>query len=137
MSKICNQTQVFCIVFPTLLKARNRLLLIPKISDGTVVMPGQHKLCQIDGEIKTKTMLEGGMLAGKLVSHKGTKDITSCIRKCCETENCHVAMMMGTYCYSVSCLNSDFCRPKAAPKETHHQNPTIAYVKRGQITFGR
>lgn len=44
-------------------------------------------------------------------------------------------MMMAGKCFSVFCTNPQWCEPKDAPVETHHTNPTVAYVKRGDITF--
>lgn len=76
------------------------------------------------------------MVSGKLTHHKGVTDITSCIKRCCEHDKCHVAMMMADKCYTVFCTNKEYCQPKPAPVETHHTNPTVAYVKRGEISFG-
>lgn len=96
----------------------------------------KEEICRLDGEIRNKTILQAGMVSGKLTHHKGVKDITSCIKRCCAQEQCHVAMMMADKCYSVFCTNEQYCQPKPAPMETHHTNPTVAYVKRGEISFG-
>ena len=96
----------------------------------------KEEICRLDGEIRNKTILQAGMVSGKLTHHKGVKDITSCIKRCCTQEQCHVAMMMADQCYSVFCTNEQYCQPKPAPVETHHTNPTVAYVKRGEISFG-
>ncbi|XP_078382003.1 uncharacterized protein LOC144664683 isoform X2 [Oculina patagonica] len=106
--------------------------------DGTPVMrteTNKEEICRLDGEIRNKTILQAGMVSGKLTHHKGVKDMTSCIKRCCAQEQCHVAMMMADKCYSVFCTNEQFCQPKPAPVETHHTNPTVAYVKRGEISF--
>ncbi|KAJ7382463.1 hypothetical protein OS493_034624 [Desmophyllum pertusum] len=106
--------------------------------DGTPVITtetNKEEICRLDGEIRNKTVLQAGMISGKLTHHKGVKDITSCIERCCVQEKCHVAMMMADKCYSVFCTNEQFCQPKPAPVETHHTNPTVAYVKRGEISF--
>ena len=76
------------------------------------------------------------MLSGQLTHHKGVSDITSCIERCCAHKKCHVAMMMAGKCYSVFCTDAQYCESKPAPVETHHTNPTVAYVKRGDISFG-
>ena len=96
----------------------------------------KEEICRLDGEIRNKTVLRAGMLSGKLTHHKGVRDITSCIKRCCSNDKCHVAMMMAGKCFSVFCTNPQWCEPKDAPVETHHTNPTVAYVKRGDITFG-
>jgi len=106
--------------------------------DGTPVISTDEKkeeICRLDGEIKNKTVLKAGMLSGQLTHHKGVKDITSCIKRCCAHDKCHVAMMMAGKCYSVFCTDAQYCEPKPAPVETHHTNPTVAYVKRGDISF--
>jgi len=106
--------------------------------DGTPVVrteTNKEEICRLDGEIRNKTILQAGMVSGKLTHHKGVKDITSCIKRCCAQEQCHVAMMMADKCYSVFCTNEQYCQPKPAPMETHHTNPTVAYVKRGEISF--
>lgn len=106
--------------------------------DGTPVIrteTNQEEVCRLDGEIRNKTILQAGMVSGKLTHHKGVTDINSCIKRCCEHEKCHVAMMMADKCYTVFCTNRQYCQPKPAPVETHHTNPTVAYVKRGEISF--
>lgn len=106
--------------------------------DGTPVVrteTNKEEICRLDGEIRNKTILQAGMVSGKLTHHKGVKDIMSCIKRCCAQEQCHVAMMMADKCYSVFCTNEQYCQPKPAPVETHHTNPTLAYVKRGDISF--
>lgn len=106
--------------------------------DGTPVMTteqNKEQICQLDGEIRNKTVLRAGMLSGKLTHHKGVKDMTSCITRCCSNDKCHVAMMMAGKCFSVFCTNPQWCESKDAPLETHHTNPTVAYVKRGDISF--
>ena len=108
--------------------------------DGTPVIrtdENTEEICKLDGEIRNKTVLKAGMLSGKLTHHKGVKDITSCIERCCGHKKCHVAMMMAGKCYSVFCTDPQYCEPKPAPLETHHTNPTVAYVKRGDISFGK
>lgn len=106
--------------------------------DGTPVIrteTNKEEICRLDGEIRNKTILQAGMVSGKLTHHKGVKDMMSCIKRCCAQEQCHVAMMMADKCYSVFCTNEQYCQPKPAPVETHHTNPTVAYVKRGDISF--
>jgi len=118
---------------------QSSLPLILVSSDGTPVISTDEKkeeICRLDGEIKNKTVLKAGMLSGQLTHHKGVKDITSCIKRCCAHDKCHVAMMMAGKCYSVFCTDAQYCEPKPAPVETHHTNPTVAYVKRGDISFG-
>lgn len=113
--------------------------LTPLFSDGTPVIrteTNKEEICRLDGEIRNKTILQAGMVSGKLTHHKGVKDIMSCIKRCCAQEQCHVAMMMADKCYSVFCTNEQYCQPKPAPVETRHTNPTLAYVKRGDISFG-
>lgn len=109
------------------------------IKDGTPVIrteTNREEECRLDGEIRNKTILQAGMVSGKLTHHKGVTDINSCIKRCCEQDQCHVAMMMADKCYTVFCTNKQYCQPKPAPVETHHTNPTVAYVKRGEISFG-
>ena len=109
------------------------------VLDGTPVMTteqNKEQICRLDGEIRNKTVLRAGMLSGKLTHHKGVKDMTSCITRCCSNDKCHVAMMMAGKCFSVFCTNPQWCESKDAPLETHHTNPTVAYVKRGDISFG-
>lgn len=106
--------------------------------DGTPVIRtdnNKEEICQLDGEIRNKTVLKAGMLSGQLTHHKGVSDITSCIERCCAHKKCHVAMMMAGKCYSVFCTDAQYCESKPAPAETHHTNPTVAYVKRGDISF--
>ena len=108
-------------------------------SDGTPVVmteSGKEETCGLDGEIRNKTVLMAGMLSGQLTHHKGIQDIESCIKRCCTQSKCHVAMMMAGKCYSVFCTDKQYCQPKPAPRETYHTNPTVAYIKRGEISLG-
>ena len=77
------------------------------------------------------------MLAGTVKLQKGLDKIDKCVERCCEEKKCHVAMMLGKLCYSMECANENACKPKAAPKSVIDKNPTIAYVKRGEITMGK
>ena len=91
----------------------------------------------MDGEIRNHTVLEQGMLSGNVKLQKGLSEISSCVDKCCDEKRCHVALMLGNLCYSMECANESACKPKAAPKSIIEKNPTIAYVKRGEITMGK
>ncbi|XP_066922325.1 uncharacterized protein [Clytia hemisphaerica] len=99
-----------------------------KIQDG-------KETCGIDGNVRNKTILVKGMLAGSLKRQRNVKEMNHCLEKCCSEKRCHVAMTMGPICYSMECANKDGCKPKAAPKSMMNQNPTIAYVKRGSISM--
>ena len=90
----------------------------------------------MDGEIRNKTVLARGMLSGTVKLQKGLTDMSKCIDKCCEEKRCHVALMLGKLCYSMECANENACQPKEAPKSIIEKNPTIAYVKRGEISMG-
>jgi hypothetical protein len=108
-------------------------------SDGKhvkITKPGENT-CRLDGKIHKKAVLKAGMLSGKLTLQKKVKDMKTCIKKCCAQKNCHVAMMTSGMCYSVYCTNPDYCTPKEAPVETLHNKPTLAFVKRGDISFGK
>ena len=118
----------------SLISRERTFIIVPPFPEGNTV--DKSKMCNIDGEIHNKTILKAGMIAGKLTAHKGVKDIKKCVEKCCAMDQCHVAMMLADHCYSVFCTNTDYCSPKPAPEETHHTNPTVAYVKRGDIASG-
>ncbi len=103
--------------------------------DGTVIHA--DKKCSIDGQIRNKTVLEQGMLAGTVQLQKGVSDVHECVEKCCDAKRCHVALMLGNICYAMECANENACKPKDAPESVLGKNPTIAYVKRGEISMGK
>lgn len=113
--------------------------LVTFVSDGKHVKirkPGENT-CRVDGKIHKKAVLKAGMLSGKLTLQKKAHDMKTCIIRCCKQKNCHVAMMMSNMCYSVYCTNPDYCTLKDAPVEALHKNPTLAFVRRGEISFGK
>ena len=87
--------------------------------------------CQLHGKVRNNTVLERGMLSGKLKTQHGTNNITQCIKRCCGEPHCHVALMLGNICYSMECASENGCKPKPAPDIIREKNPTVAYVKRG------
>ena len=93
--------------------------------------------CHLDGEIRNSTVLERGMLAGKLKTQHGVEKLPLCVERCCREQRCHVALMLGKICYSMECADAQSCKPKAAPEVIKHQNPVVAFVKRGTITMGK
>lgn len=101
--------------------------------DGTVIHP--DKKCSIDGEIHNKTILSQGMLAGTINLQKGISAVGKCVERCCDAKRCHVALMLGNLCYSMECANENACKPKPAPESVLSKNPTVAYVKRGEISM--
>ena len=42
------------------------------------------------------------------------KNLSSCVRHCCDTENCDVVLFDGRSCYSVFCSTEDVCRFQTA-----------------------
>ena len=93
--------------------------------------------CNLDGEIRNTTVLEKGMLSGRLKTQHGVEKIDHCIKRCCQEPKCNVALMLGKICYSMECTDANACKPKPAPEIVKPQNPVVAYVKRGTITMGR
>eukprot|EP00794_Sanderia_malayensis_P012055 gene12053-13298_t len=101
--------------------------------NGTVIHA--DKKCSLDGQIHNSTILEQGMLAGTIQLQKGVSQVDKCIEKCCGEKRCHVALMLGKMCYSMECANENACKPKPAPESILAKNPTVAYVKRGEISM--
>ncbi|XP_057309650.1 uncharacterized protein LOC130647712 [Hydractinia symbiolongicarpus] len=91
--------------------------------------------CHLDGRIRNSTVLERGMLSGRLKTQHGVNKAKHCIERCCGEQKCHVALMLGEICYSMECADAASCKPKPAPDIIKHQNPVVAYVKRGTITM--
>ncbi|PFX18444.1 Brain-specific angiogenesis inhibitor 3 [Stylophora pistillata] len=61
-------------------------------------------LC-LHGAIFSGVSLKGGYKAGKFELLPGAKDMHSCIQKCCASQSCQVAWLLGDHCYSVSCFD--------------------------------
>lgn len=101
--------------------------------DGKIIK--KENKCNLYGKIHNSTILEKGMLAGKLKTQHGINNMRQCIDRCCAEKDCHVAQMLGRQCYSMACVDAAACRPKSPPASITNQNPTIAYVQRGQITM--
>ena len=50
-------------------------------TDGKIVE--QKEQCALDGQVRNKTVLSKGMLAGTLKRQQGIEEINKCIERCC------------------------------------------------------
>lgn len=92
--------------------------------------------CKVDGKVQKNAVLRAGMISGDLTVHKGVKHMKRCVKKCCQDMKCRVAVMLERKCYSVRCVNEDYCKSRPAPPTTYSKTPMLAFVKRENMHKG-
>lgn len=90
--------------------------------------PTSNGICHA-GIISYDVSLRGGAKAGHFTTHGKVHNMENCISKCCQIENCTVAMMLKDRCFTVVCKNEMLCEKKPTPTSSNF-NPKIAYVFR-------
>ena len=78
------------------------------------------------GRVLRNQTLSAGIQSGQFKKAGNVKDVTECIRYCCDEEQCDVALMAKGNCYLVSCNNKFLCRP--VPAQSTDLSPQISYV---------
>lgn len=68
-------------------------------------------------DIEYNVTLRGGQYAGIFRDQGPVKNMQECMHLCCNSKNCDVAMMHGTKCFSVRCLNDSVCESIPADDE--------------------
>ena len=92
--------------------------------------------CHVKGKVQKNTVLYAGMISGDLTPHPGIKRIKPCVKKCCQDLRCEVALMLEEKCYTVRCINKDYCSARPAPTSIHGKKPTLAFVTRENLYKG-
>lgn len=95
----------------------------------------KDNVCKQEGPVHNDTVLNRGMLSGKLTTQLGADNMKQCVNKCCGAPKCNVALMLGNICYSMECASEGSCQPKPAPSIIQSKRPKLAYVKRGDVTM--
>ena len=69
---------------------------------GIAKIKAQQTCPLVSGVLKGVT-LKGGINAGNFTDHGIVNEFSSCVDKCCNSQNCDVAFMVENNCYSVKC----------------------------------
>ena len=67
------------------------------------------KECQAQLSLYRGYSLRGGFSAGLFSHYSQVKTLSGCIRKCCSTKTCTVALMLQGNCFNVRCTNRWLC----------------------------
>lgn len=77
--------------------------------------------------------IKGGIHAGKFKNAGFVRDITKCLRHCCNEKICDVALVAKNTCYLVHCNQDSLCRP--VPAASIDFGPQISYVTHQKINY--
>jgi hypothetical protein len=108
--------------------------------DGVPMTTKEKKLqmrCRVKGRVKNNAVLRAGMISGDLTPHPGIKRIKPCVKKCCQDVKCEVAVMLEDKCYSVRCVNKEYCQSRPAPLSAYSKKPRLAFVERENLYKGK
>lgn len=88
--------------------------------------------CEFDKVVYNVT-LRGGRQSGTFQLLKETKNLTVCTQKCCDHNDCDVALLLENYCFMVTCKNRWLCEP--IPTKIARYQPVAAYrrAKQGNL----
>ena len=89
--------------------------------------PEHHWTCNA-GRVLTNRTLRAGIHAGEFKGAGPTRDLTHCIRLCCEQPKCDVAFRVTGTCFLVTCRNSFLCQPVPSVTKNVVAQPEISYV---------
>lgn len=72
----------------------------------------------------------GGLQAGELIDLGKLVDARDCADKCCQHENCEVAVIRNDKCYAIDCFTKNLCDSYPAPSINGHPNMLVFMNKR-------
>lgn len=79
-------------------------------------------------DIEYNATLRGGQYAGIFRDQGPVKNMQECMHVCCKSKKCDVAMMHGSKCFSVQCLNDTTC--ETIPADDEDIDIQVAHMKR-------
>ena len=77
-------------------------------------------------KIYNNVTLLGGTKAGNYTSLGKAEHLQDCVGRACDLNEGHVALMIGSYCFSVTCHNERVCQ--TIPAKPTHLKPKVAYL---------
>ena len=89
-----------------------------------------NKNCPNNQDTLWDTVLRGGWKAGIYTEYKHIKKIDECQKRCCNSMNCNVALVM-VHCYLVQCHDYESCQPMDA--KVHYFKPHLIVVRPPKI----
>eukprot|EP00794_Sanderia_malayensis_P011221 gene11221-12400_t len=70
--------------------------------------------------------LKDGVKSGEFTDHGDVRSMNDCLKHCCSDDNCNLAFVIKTTCFTVKCRDYDSCSLKSAVSK--YYNPRIAFV---------
>ena len=77
-------------------------------------------------KIYNNVTLLGGTKAGNYTSLGKAEHLQDCVGRACDLNEGHVALMIGRYCFSVTCHNERVCQ--TIPAKPTQLKPKVAYL---------
>ena len=72
----------------------------------------------------------GGLQAGEIIDLGKLVDVRDCADKCCQHENCEVAVVRDNKCYAIDCFSKNLCDSFPFPSINGHPNMLVYMNKR-------
>ena len=96
--------------------------------------PKSYKMTSLcrHGDIHKDTSLVGSIHSGIILRQAKASNPKSCLKLCCSTHSCNVALTANHVCYAIMCSNSILCQP--IDKEYNPSTHFLSYVYRGSTT---
>ncbi|XP_048590274.1 uncharacterized protein LOC5501396 [Nematostella vectensis] len=80
-------------------------------------------------------ILNGGMGAGEVTQYPDIPDVEKCAGKCCQSRDCHVALVIRDACYTVKCYSKDLCRTRPLQAGSNVTSKVVYVSKKGIQLF--
>ena len=74
----------------------------------------------------------GGNQAGEIIDLGKLIDVRDCAEKCCQHENCEVAVIKDQKCFAIDCFTKNLCDSRHAPSSNGRINMLIYINKRNR-----
>ena len=96
-----------------------------------ITREAQQRLCSA-GQTIRDVSFKHGRLSGNFTELGHLQNISDCASRCCQSESCDVAFMLGKNCYSVQCFSKQSCETVII--HGSHFNPSMVFVYRDIAT---
>ena len=81
-----------------------------------------------------------GMHSGVFKKLARVENMEDCVEICCKKKDIDAAFMLGNFCYSVKCYNSDLCKVRPAFVSSINNlnvNPAVAFIHNNDSRVGK
>ena len=88
-------------------------------------LPLKPKLCPY-GKVEYNTTIRGGLAATNYKYGGKVADISECVERCCELDDCDIAFIVSNECFLLSCQSENLC--ESVPAVATELNPKVVRI---------